>query len=323
MKSIRVAEYGPPSVLRLEEVPDPRPGKGEVLVRVRAAGVNPVETYLRAGTHYRLSSFPWTPGTDGAGVVEDLGEGVDSVKPGDRVYTAGSLSGTYAEKVLCRASQVHPLPSQVSFPQGAAVHVPYATAWRALFHRARAEPGETVLVHGASGGVGLAAVQIARAHGMVVVGTAGSPRGLKAVTENGAHHAINHREAGYLDDLPLRLGSTRGVDVVLEMLASVNLAIDLKVLALGGRVVVVGSRGTIEIDPRLAMGKDASILGMSLWNVPEKELASIHAALGAGLANGTLRPVIREEMPLADAARAHEEVLKPGALGKIVLVPPA
>ena len=319
MQAIRVHQVGGPEVLKLEEVPDPRPAAGQVVVALRAAGVNPVDTYIRSG-RYGQKVFPYTPGADGAGVVEAVGDGVRRFKPGDRVYTAGSLSGTYAAKALATEAQVHPLPDKASFAQGAALGIPYATAWRALHHRAEARPSETVLIHGASGGVGTAAVQIARAAGMVVIGTGGTDRGRRLVAEQGAHHVLDHTSPAYLDDL-MKLTDGRGVDVVVEMLANVNLDKDLNVLAKGGRVVVVGSRGRIEIDPRGTMRSDADVRGMTLFNASELELKQIHAALVAGVENGTLRPVVGKELPLRDAPRAHEAVMEPGAHGKIVLVP--
>ncbi|HEX8291525.1 MAG TPA: NADPH:quinone reductase [Pyrinomonadaceae bacterium] len=320
MKAIRVHEFGGPEVLRLEDVPGPRPSKGQVLVRVRAAGVNPVDTYIRSGTHAVKPALPYTPGLDAAGEVEAVGEGVTRFVAGRRVCVAGSLTGAYAELALCEESQCHPLPERVSFAQGAGVFTPYTTAYRALFQRARALPGETVLVHGASGGVGTAAVQLARAAGLRVVGTAGTDEGRRLVVEQGAHEVLDHREPDYLERLGGLTGG-RGVDVILEMLANVNLDKDLGALAKGGRVVIVGSRGTVEINPRQAMTRDASILGMTLFNTTPRELAAIHAALGAGLEAGTLRPVVGRELPLSEAARAHEDVLKPGAYGKIVLIP--
>ena len=320
MKAIRVHEFGGPEVLRLEDVPEPRPGAGQVLVRVRAAGVNPVDTYIRSGVHAVRPQLPYTPGLDAAGEVEAVGEGVARLAPGRRVYTAGSLTGTYAELALCDEAQCHQLPESVTYAQGAGVFTPYATAYRALFQRARAAAGETVLVHGASGGVGTAAVQIARAAGLRVVGTAGTQQGRALVSEQGAHHVLDHRAPDYLGRLGELTGG-RGVDVILEMLANVNLDKDLGVLAKGGRVVVIGSRGAVEINPRTAMTRDAAVLGMSLFNASPGELASAHAAIGAGLEAGTLRPVVGRELPLSEAARAHEEVLKPGAYGKIVLIP--
>jgi NADPH2:quinone reductase len=321
MKAIRVHEFGGPEVMRLEEVPDPQPGRGELVVRIHAAGVNPVDTYIRTGTYARKPALPYTPGSDGAGVVLRIGEGVTRLRAGERAYLSGALTGTYAEQALCTESQLHSLPQPATFAQGAAIGVPYATAYRALFQRAHATPGESVLVHGASGGVGIAAVQMARAAGMHVIGTAGTDEGRKLVLAEGAHDALDHGSSDYLDRLPQLTGG-RGVDVILEMLANKNLAKDLAVLAPKGRVVVIGNRGTIEINPRDAMGRDADILGMTLFNVSERELASIHAAIVAGLENRTLRPVIGLELPLAEAARAHQEVMKPsGARGKIVLLP--
>ena len=319
MKSIRISQFGGPEVLKLQEVPDPRPGPGQVVVEVRAVGVNPVETYIRAG-RYGERAFPFTPGGDCSGVVEAVGEGVTSVEAGQRVYTAGTISGSYAQKALCDQKHVQVLPDNITFQQGAALGVPYGTAYRALMQRAAARPGETVLVHGASGGVGIAAVQIARAAGMTVIGSAGSERGRKLVLEQGAHHVVDHGQAGYADQVLVLTGG-RGVDVILEMLANVNLDRDLSMIAKFGRIVVIGNRGRIEIDPRATMAKDAEIRGMLLYNATDAELRSIHAALRAGLENGTLNPVIAGEMPLADAAKAHELVMSPGARGKIVLIP--
>jgi NADPH:quinone reductase len=320
MKAIRAHEFGGPEVLRVEEVPTPRPGPNEVLVRMHAIGINPVETYIRAGTYPRKPALPYTPGNDGAGVIEKVGPKVNQFKSGDRVYTAGSISGTYAEFALCEIAQVHPLPANVSFAQGAAMGTPYATAYRGLFQRGHAKPGETVLVHGASGGVGTAAVQMARASGLRVFGTAGSDEGLKLAHELGGHEVFDHRAPEHFDKIMNATGR-RGVDVILELLANVNLGKDLTILAKGGRVVVIGSRGRVEIDPRDTMQRDADIRGMVLPNTPSAELASIHAALVAGLENRTLRPVIGKEFPLADAAEAHRVVTESGAMGKIVLVP--
>jgi NADPH2:quinone reductase len=320
MKAIRIHEFGGPEVLRLEEVEDPKPSAGQVLVRVGAVGVNPVDTYIRSGAHAVKPKLPYTPGHDAAGTVESVGEGVTRVGAGERVYVAGSLTGAYAELALCYESQVHALPARVSFAEGAGVSTPYATAYRALFQRAQGRPGETVFVHGASGGVGTAALQLARAAGFKVIGTAGTDEGRRHASEQGAHHVLDHHAEGYLEELTALTGG-RGPDVILEMLANVNLNSDLGVVAKGGRVVTIGSRGPVEINPRLAMTRDATVLGMSLFNASPQELSSIHAAIAAGLESGTLRPIVGREFPLAEAARAHEEVLKPGALGKIVLIP--
>lgn len=319
MKAIRVHEFGGPEVLKLEDVPDLQPGKGQVVVQVRAVGVNPVDAYVRTGTYAMKPTLPYTPGADAAGVVKSVGEGVTSVKPGDRVYTSRSLTGTYAEQTLCTETQVQPLPANVSFEQGAAVGVPYATAYRALFERGGGKKGEEALIHGASGGVGTAAVQLAHAAGMLVTGTAGTDGGMKLVTEQGANHAVNHAAAGYLDQL-MQLTGGRGFDLIIEMVANKNLQNDLGLLAKKGRVVVVGNRGTIEINPRDAMSREADIRGMTLFAASDQDLREIYAALRAGLENGSLHPVVGTKIPLAEAERAHEEMMKhSGALGKIVL----
>jgi NADPH2:quinone reductase len=319
MKAIRVHAFGDPSVMKLEDVPDPKPAAGQVLIKVEAAGVNPVETYVRKGI-YGPREFPYTPGSDAAGIVESIGPGVKRFKPGDRVYTAGSLTGAYATKALCAEAMVHPLPDGVSFEEGAALGVPYATAYFGLYFRGHAEAGEKLLVHGASGSVGLAAVQFARAAGLTIFGTAGTEKGLQLISDHGVHHALNHHEKDYLKKL-MDLTGGSGVNLILEMAAHINLGKDLTVLDKYGRVVVIGSRGPVEITPRDTMIRQASILGMSLMTATERQLQQIHAAIGAGLEYRTLRPVIGQRIPLAEAPRAHEAVMAPGANGKIVLVP--
>jgi NADPH:quinone reductase len=319
MKAIRVHEFGGPEVLKLEDVATPKPSGGEVLVRIHAAGVNPYDTYMRAGTYAVKPPLPYTPGSDGAGVVEAVGEGVKKVKKGDRVYTARTLTGAYAEYALALEEQVHLLPENIDFKQGAGIWVPYGTAYHALHHSAKAHASETVLVHGASGGVGIAALQIARAMGLKVLGTAGTPKGLELAKREGAHQVFDHRKAGYQEEI-LQATDNRGVDIILEMLANVNLPYDTKLLASNGRVIVIGSRGEVTINPRELMGRRASIRALTLLAITAAEEADIHAGLFAGLESGTLRPVIGKVLPLAEAARAHKKILEPGAAGKIVLV---
>ena len=319
MRAIRVHEFGPPSAMKLEEVPEPKAGPKQLVVAIRAAGVNPVDTYIRAGTYAKKPALPYTPGFDSAGVVESVGPEVTRFKPGDRVYINGNVTGAYAQKTLCVEDSVFLLPERLTFAQGAGIWVPYATAHYALFDAAKARPSETVLVHGASGGVGSAAVQVARAAGMRVLGTAGTDKGLALVSSLGAT-AFNHRDSGYLDRIS-EATQGRGPDVILEMLANVNLAKDLGMIAPRGRIVVIGNRGTIEINPRDAMARAASIIGMMLLNTTAEDARRISAALTAGFENGTLTPVVGREFSLGDAAQAHEAVLAPGALGKIVLIP--
>ena len=319
MKAIRVHEFGSPEVLKLEEVATPKPSAGQVLVRIHAAGVNPYDTYMRAGTYALKPSLPYTPGSDGAGVVEAVGEGVKKVKRDDRVYIAQTLTGAYAEYALALEAQLHPLPAKIDFKQGAGIWVPYGTAYHALYHSAKAHASETLLVHGASGGVGIAALQIARAIGLKVLGTAGTPKGLELAQREGAHQVFDHHKTGYQDEI-LQATGNHGVDVILEMLANVNLSSDTKLLANNGRVIVIGNRGDVTINPRELMARRASIRAFTLWAITPAEEADIHAGLFAGLENGTLRPIVGKELPLAEAARAHKEILEPGSAGKIVLI---
>jgi NADPH:quinone reductase len=320
MKAILVHQFGGPEVLQIADVPTPKPDRGQVLVRVKAAGVNPYDTYMRAGSYAIKPALPYTPGSDSAGIVETVGEGVNAVKPGDRVYLTGTVGGAYAEFALAPEREVHRLPGSVTFVQGAGVWVPYGTAYHAIVNEARAHAGETVLIHGASGGVGVAAIQVARSLGLRVFGTAGSPRGLELVKAEGAHLAFDHGKAGYRDEI-LKATDGRGVGVVLEMLANVNLGYDLTLLAPGGRVIVIGSRGEVTINPRDLMVRRASVHAFTLWGLTDAERSEVGAALAAGLENGTLRPVVGKELPLAEAARAHVEVMSAGAYGKIVLLP--
>jgi NADPH:quinone reductase len=320
MKAVLVHEFGGPDRLRVEVVADPHAGPGQVVVTCHAAGVNPVDTYIRAGMHAVRPPLPYTPGYDGAGVVAEIGEGVSRWSIGDRVFLAGSVSGTYADLVLCEQTHLHPLPDRVSFAQGAAVGIPYATAHRALFEIGHAEPGQVVLVRGASGGVGTAAVQFARAAGCTVIGTAGSPLGLDLAREAGAHHVLAHDAADVAEGIAT-ITDDRGVDVILEMRADINLAHDLTLLARRGRIVVIGSRGRIEIEPRDAMIREAAVLGVFHFSADNGALEQAYRAVHAALESGVANPVVGQELPLAAAPQAHEVVLAPPAYGKIVLTP--
>ncbi|XP_039694537.1 quinone oxidoreductase isoform X1 [Pteropus medius] len=321
MRAIRVFEIGGPEVLKFQsDVAVPIPKDHQVLIKVYACGVNPVDTYIRSGTYGRKPHLPYTPGFDVAGVIEAVGDNVTAFKKGERVFTTGTISGGYAEYAVVADDNVYTLPEKLDFKQGAAIGIPYFTAYRALLNRARVKPGESVLVHGASGGTGIAACQIARAYGLKVLGTAGTEEGQNIVLRNGAHEVFNHREANYIDKIKKSVGE-KGIDVIIEMLANVNLSNDLNLLSNGGRVIVVGSRGPIEINPRDTITKESSIIGVALYSSTKEEFQQCAAALQAGMEIGWLRPVIGSEYPLEKVAQAHENIIhSSGATGKMILL---
>ncbi|MEE6494735.1 hypothetical protein FKM82_001859 [Ascaphus truei] len=321
IRAVRVLEFGGPDVLKLHtDVPLPPPEANQVLIKVHACGINPVETYIRAGVYARKPTLPYTPGTDVSGVIEDLGKDVTSFKKGDRVFTTSTVTGGYAEYTVASVDTVYPLPDQLSFKQGAAISIPYFTAYRALIHKASAKAGEIILVHGASGGVGIAACQLARAHGLRVFGTAGTPEGLNLALANGAHKVFNHREKDYIDKIQEATGGD-GVNVILEMLSNINLGKDLQLLSTGGRVIIIGCRGPIEINPRDTMAKESSITGVSLFSATKEDWRESAAALFAGMEAGWLKPRIGPEYPLEKAPQAHVDIIKgAGATGKMVFV---
>ena len=327
MKAIVVNEFGAPEVLKLGETADLKPAAAQVSVEIKAAGVNPVDTYIRGGNYAQKPNLPYTPGKDGAGIVAAVGADVSKFKVGDRVLIAQADSGTYAEFCLCDEKKLIRLPENASFEQGAGVFVTAATAYRALFQKAHGVKGETVLIHGASGGVGLAAVQWAKNAGMTVIGTASSDAGKRLVREQGADFVFDHTDieavgqtsAAYLDEI-LDATNGAGVNVILEMLANENLVKDFEVLAQFGRICVIGSRGSLEFDPRLLMGKDASIAGLSLFNAPQAEMSEIYAAIDDGLREGFLSPTVGKTFALKDAAQAHHAIIEEKSSGKIVLI---
>lgn len=323
MKAIRAHSFGGPEVLQLDEIDDPVPGPGEIVVDVKAAGVNPADTYMRGGAYAIVPDLPYIPGGDAAGIVSAVGEGAAAHEIGDHVYIGTSLgfdmTGCYAEKVVRPEDNAIALPDGVSFAQGAALGVPYGTAHYGLFARGGAKLGETVFIHGASGAVGTAAIQLARRAGLQVIGSGGTERGCQLIRDQGADHVVDHTAPGYVEEV--RKLSDGGPQLILEMLANVNLATDLDLVAKYGRIVVIGNRGEITINPRMTMMKELDIRGLALFNGSRAQMEALTIDLLAGLADGSLHPVIGREMPLAEAGEAHRAVLEPGAFGKIVLVP--
>jgi NADPH2:quinone reductase len=320
MKAIQVVHFGEADVLQLTDLAQPQPADDEILIKVEAIGVNPVDTYIRAGTYPALPDLPYTPGKDVAGTVVACGSPKTPFVPGHRVYTCGTASGGYAEYTTAKVSQVFRLPEGTSFQEGAALGVPATTAWRALFIRGRAKAGERLLIHGASGSVGMFAAQLARAAGLQICGTAGTPAGIEQLERLGLQQIWNHRQENYLQKIRREHGN-QGFNLILEMLANVNLMHDLELLAPRGRVVVIGNRGTIQFDPRATMGKELDIRGLALQNSSGEEMRQAQAGLFAALETGVLNPVIAKVLPLAKAAEAHRQVLEDGKCGKILLQP--
>ncbi|XP_071821161.1 quinone oxidoreductase-like isoform X2 [Apostichopus japonicus] len=322
MRAIRVATFGGPEVLQVKtDVTIPQPADNEVLVNIKAAGVNPVETYIRAGVYKRLPPLPFTPGSDGAGVVDKVGSKVKRFKPGDRVFLCQTVSGSYAEYGTVNECYTHPLTAALDFKQGAALGVPYFTAYRALCIKAKIQSGQSLLIHGASGSVGIACIQLARSRGLTVYGTAGSQDGLDLIKKLGVHHAFNHREEGYEKRI-METSKDKGVDCIVEMLSNVNLQKDLDMVSVNGTIVVIGSRGNVEISPRSIMAKEANILGVMLWNSSEEEMQETVREVVKGTESGELVPVIGKEYTLEEASQAHFDIVNTkSSTGRLVLIP--
>ncbi|WP_413698744.1 NADPH:quinone reductase [Psychromonas sp. KJ10-10] len=313
MKAIQAQDYG--EQFQLNECPDLTVADGQILISIKAAGVNPVDTYIAAGTNNYTTTFPHTPGKDATGVILALGANVDGFQVGQRVYCAGTLTGASAEQALANPNQVFPLSDKLSFEQGACLGVPYATAWRSLFVRANCQASDTVFIHGASGGVGLATLQLAKAKGCKVFASAGSEEGVALLQELGADMVVNHHQAEHYQQIQ----QTAPIDIILEMLANQNLGDDLPLLNKGGRVVVIGSRGNVEINPRDLMARDACIMGMALAQATLSELKEIHQALYEGAQKGFIKPIIAKCFELNEISSAHKAVMESGATGNIVV----
>jgi len=320
MRGITVKQFGGPEVLEYAtDLPNPpKPSENQVLVQVKAVGVNPVDTYIRTGTHNVKPALPYTPGSDGAGIVESVGPLVTRFKKGDRVYWCQSGNGSYAEYVLNKEALTFPLHESLSFQQGAALGVPYFTTYRALVTKAKLRPGETVLVHGASGAVGVACCQLSHSIGAHVLGTAGTEEGLQLVLNNGANKVFNHRQANYVDEIKKSVGK---IDVIIEMLANVNLEKDLELAGPTTRIVLVGSRGKTELTPRFVMTSEAIVTGVMLTKSTEEEWKEMQASIDAGQRLGWVKPVVGQEFGLEQASEAHRQVIEHtgGSKGKIVL----
>ncbi|XP_067003260.1 quinone oxidoreductase isoform X2 [Anabrus simplex] len=319
MKAVRLHKFGGVTNFQIDTIPVPTHSEDEVLVRVRAAGINPVDTYIREGAYAILPKLPAILGKEVAGVVEEVGSNIDNIKKGDRVFGC-LLDGGYAEYAVCKKNHVFPLSEKLTFSQGASLYVPYFTAHRALINKCHIKAGETLLVHGASGAVGMAAVQIAKAKGVIVAGTAGTVEGMEMVKQLGADHVFNHKEKGYLNNAVAAIGG-QGFDVVVENLANVNLGADLTVLNQKARVAVVGSRGSVEVNPRSLMMTESSVIGVMLMSATEEEHLEAAEEILKGIEEGWVNPVIAREYSFEEVGDAHHDIIyNRGARGKLVFI---
>ncbi|XP_064077327.1 quinone oxidoreductase-like isoform X3 [Macrobrachium nipponense] len=288
MRAILVRQFGGIDQMKIAtDVAIPTPGDKQVLINMIFSGINPVDTYIREEAFWMLPSLPYVPGCDGAGVVKSVGKLVTKFKPGDRVFMCQTgQMGSLAEFVAVNEENAFPLGDKLNFEQGAAIGIPYFTAYRALFQKANAKSGNRVLIHGASGAVGLAAVQIAKANGMHVTGTAGTQEGIDLVRSAGADAVYNHKDKTYRK----KLQNEELFDVILEMLANVNLGHDLKLMNRHGRTIVVGSRGTVTVDPRDIMGSEASVMGVALLTATPVSIFTRHSE-STLLSSSSLPPI--------------------------------
>lgn len=240
------------------------------------------------------------------------------VAPGDRVWFSSPVTGAAAEYSVVESTSVFPLPENISFAEGSTLGIAYLTAYRALFVKARAQAGESVFIHGASGGVGLAAVQIGKAHGLQVYGSAGTEEGMELIKNQGADFVINHNQNDYIDKLLDK--KEEGFNVILEMLANINLNHDLVLISKFGRICIIGNRGEIQIDPRRLMQKESSVIGVMLAHTNAHEMDHMGSSINVMLQNKQIKPIIDLELPLEKLDEAHIQVIeKRASKGKIVI----
>jgi len=317
MRAIVVTEYGGPEVLVDREICVPTVGPGRILIRLMSAGVNPVDAYMREGSNGYGPILPFTPGMAGAGIIEDVGEGVIGYEIGKRVYVAGSVSGTYAEYCICSPGQIFPLPAKLGWTEAACLGVPYFTAARALFTKGRVAEGDSVLIHGASGGVGLACLQLLAGRTLRVFGTASSGAGMNLVLENGAEACFDHSDEGHCERIKKAGG---GINLIVEMLANANLNDDITMLAPGAGIVVVGSRGRIDFSPRDLMGGEYTLIGLKITQANLEDKNSYARLIEEGVEREQIKPPVRAEFALEDAYRAHKILMEGPSAGSMVLV---
>lgn len=322
LRAVVCREIGGPENLEPAELPEPQPGPGEVAIAVAAAGVNFADTLLVAGRYQERPEPPFTPGLELAGEVAALGPGVTGLAPGQRVMAAVDR-GAFAESAIARVEDVFPIPDTMPFEIAAGFPISYGTAHGALVWRAALQPGETLLVHGAAGGVGLAAVEVGKALGAEVIATAGGPDKLAVAEAHGADHLIDYRAEDIRERVKALTGG-RGAEVVYDPVGGDVFLASLRAVAWGGRLLVIGfAAGKVpEIPANLLLVKNLSVLGL-YWGAYRQRAPELLRAqfetLTAWYAEGRLKPLVSHRLDLAEAAAALKLLLDRKATGKVVL----
>ncbi len=322
MKAMRLAEFGSPANLRLEEAPDPELREGHVVIRVKATGINPADLVRMSGKYPQPLPLPYIPGTDVAGEVEAIGAGVGHVRVGERVFGRSLNGGGYAEKACLPTNETFSLPTNLSFAEGAAIPVPFYTAYVALHHKAQLKEGETVLISAGGGGVGVAAIQLAKAAGARVITTVGSQEKAERTKELGADIALNYKEQDFAAEVQ-SLTDGKGVDVIIENVAADNFAQDFTALGQHGRIVLIGT-GTGKAPESTfmtgaALFKEATIYGMALPNSVTL-IPDIAKALISLFAVERIKAMVYKSYPLMEAQQALQDLVAGKVFGKLVLV---
>ncbi|MEU0740111.1 NAD(P)H-quinone oxidoreductase [Streptomyces sp. NPDC006134] len=324
MHAITITEPGGPEVLVWDEVPDPVPGEGEVLVEVVASAVNRADIMQRQGFYDPPPGAPHHPGLECSGRIAALGPGVSGWSVGDEVCALLG-GGGYAEKVAVPAGQLLPVPEGVGLKEAAALPEVVCTVWSNVFMVAHLRPGETLLVHGGSSGIGTMAIQLAKAVGAKVAVTAGTKEKLERCAELGADILINYREQDFVTEIEQTTGGA-GADVILDNMGAKYLDRNVRALAVNGRLAIIGMQGGRkgELNIGALLAKRAAISATSLRARPLEEKAAIVAAVREHvwplLAAGHVRPVVDREMPMSEASAAHRVVEESGHIGKVLLV---
>jgi NADPH2:quinone reductase len=319
MKAIKISAHGDASVLKLEELPTPKPGEGQALVRLKAAGLNFIDIYMRIGRYQR--PLPFTPGLEGAGIVEAIGEGVTEVKPGDRVAYTGNI-GSYAEYNVVDAWQLIPLPDEISFEQGAAFPLQGMTAQYLLHDFYPIKAGCNVLVHAAAGGVGLLLVQWLHHLKANVIGTVSTEEKAKAAKAAGASHVINYVTQDFVEETK-KLTADKGVDYIIDGVGKTTFAKDLDAVRVYGHVCIFGSASgpADPIAPNSLQQKSITVSGGSLFNCmnSREELLKRANDVLTGIKDGWLKLKIDHVFKLGDASKAQQELEGRKTSGKVIL----